>query len=68
MLLPGKGMAVNVEYTTSPVTVLTVSGAETTLIGYMDYTVVFSASNLTRELCHTYSLVRLITFRLQNIS
>ena len=45
-------LALNVGYIISPVTVPTVSGAETTLIAYMDYTVIVSTPDLARELSH----------------
>ncbi|KAF8630304.1 hypothetical protein AX17_005440 [Amanita inopinata Kibby_2008] len=48
MLSPGKRMALNVEYTISPVTVPTASGTETTLVGYMDYTVVVSTPHFAQ--------------------
>lgn len=53
MLPPGKGMVLNVEYTVSPVTVPTASGVQTTLVGYMDYTVVVSTPRFTRESCRS---------------
>ncbi|KAK2460199.1 hypothetical protein APHAL10511_007790 [Amanita phalloides] len=40
MLPPTKQMVLNVEYNVSPVTVLTASGSEVVLVGFIDYTVV----------------------------
>lgn len=44
-------MTINVEYTVSPVTVQTASGADIILIGYMDYTVVLTDPKIAGELC-----------------
>ena len=50
MLPNAKTMTLNVEYTVSPVTVATASGADIIIIGYMDYTVVVSNPKIAGEL------------------
>ena len=55
MLPPTKQMVIDVEYNVSPVSVLTASGSEVVLVGFIDYTVVVTRDvKIARELCHIY--------------
>ena len=56
MLPPTKQMVLNVEYNVLPVSVLTASGSEIALVGFIDYTVVVTNDvKIARELCYIYS-------------
>jgi hypothetical protein len=55
MLPPTKQMVLNVEYNVSLVSVLTASGSEVILVGFIDYTVVVTNDvKIAHELCYIY--------------
>ena len=55
MLPPTKQMVLNVEYNVSPVSVLTASGYEVVLVGFINYTdIVTDDVKFARELCYIY--------------
>ena len=48
-------MVLNVEYEASPVSVLTASGSQVILVGFIEYTVVVTNDvKIARELCYVY--------------
>jgi len=54
MLLPTKQMVLNVKYNVSSVSVLTTSGSEVILVGFINYAAVTNDVKITCELCYIY--------------
>ena len=54
MLPLGKRMVPIVGYISPVATITTVSRVNTTLVGYMDYTIIVSTRNMVGELCHIF--------------